>query len=163
MADLYSSLPTKSYTLGLFNQEAHRLHSNFHNENMEPFLRFVLTGDAGDHQVVIDPIQNALQGNDSISGSRDYDSAIGVMENIAVLSSISVYPVPNPADVLSTSIHLTATVREGEVSNILNREIAKANLNEEQERHTYPPHPEFSIWVLGSTPYDTHIVSSPRV
>jgi hypothetical protein len=119
MADLYSRLPTRSYTLGLFNQEARRLHSNFHNENMEPFLRFMLTGDAGDHQAIVDPIQNTLQENDSIKVSRDFDSAIGIAENVVVLSSISVYPVPNPADVLTTSIHLTYTVGEGEVSNIL--------------------------------------------
>jgi hypothetical protein len=88
--------------------------------DQDTFLNFVLTGqntlDDAPHQAVVDPTRNRIHANDRIFGSRDYDSFLGAQANIAVKSDISIYPASNPADTLTTSIHLKRAIPQGNVS-----------------------------------------------
>jgi excinuclease UvrABC helicase subunit UvrB len=77
----------------------------------------MLTGELHDeHQAVVDPIRNVLQEDVEVTELRDYDSMIGYTDEIIVSSTISVYPVPNPAEVLSSSVHMNRPVTRGNVS-----------------------------------------------
>jgi hypothetical protein len=116
---LYSVLPPRTYTLHEFSLRAEALKS----EDTDSFHQFILTGQvnnsdepANDHQAVLDPIRNILDDNHCISISRDYDSMLTLQHNIIVNSPISIYPVPNPAEVMTTSIHLKYPVTKGDVS-----------------------------------------------
>ena len=91
-------------------------------------VRFTLTGevpgnseddDVHPHQATIDPVRNVIRPEHGISAFRDYDSVIGITSTIVVRTSISVYPIPDPKEVLSTSIHFKYPLRRGEVCYIL--------------------------------------------
>jgi hypothetical protein len=115
MSSLYSSLPTKSYSLHEFVAYASALKDG----NADAFRRFILTGEVeNDHQAVLDPIRNVLEDDHPIALARDYDSMITFQSNIVVDCPISVYPVPNPAEVLSTSVHLKYPIIQGDVSKL---------------------------------------------
>jgi hypothetical protein len=106
------------YSLRNFNHEATRLNDL---DDKTGLLRFVLTGQVLDenslHQAVIDPLrEHSIQEDQEIIVSRDYDSILGVTSNIVVESDISVYPVSNPVDSLTTSIHLKYGIEGGDVS-----------------------------------------------
>lgn len=104
------SLPVKTCSLRDYTRLAKRL------DELDPleFQRFILTGvDVhGKAQVFVDPALNRIgsDSDDTLSVARDYDSVIGISNDILVQNAISVYPVPNPAEVLSTSIHLNYPV-----------------------------------------------------
>jgi hypothetical protein len=119
MTSLYSTLPITSYSLRDFVRFAKTLE---HTDN-SAFNRLLLTGETEDHQVSIDPIRNVMQPNHPVTISRDYDSIIGVTDEIIVQSSISVYPIPNPAEVLSSSIHFrkAVTMENSQVRGILSK------------------------------------------
>jgi hypothetical protein len=92
-----------SYNLDQFNQKAFEL---YEAEDHRDFIRFVVNGKIGDRQVVVDPIQHTLPHDQQISQLRDYDSVIGLAVDIEVQRSIFIYPVPNPRDTLTESLHL---------------------------------------------------------
>jgi hypothetical protein len=116
--DLYSTLPVHVYSVGDFVRAADDL---WETGGHIVFNSFMLTGELSKkHQAVIDPVRNVLQEGVDLEGARDYDSMIGLCEDIAVTSSISVYPIPNPAEVLNTSVHLTYQIKRGDVSGIIN-------------------------------------------
>jgi hypothetical protein len=112
MSGLYSLLPTQSYSLKEFIERAKALYS----DEVFEFLTFILTGeDRRNHQAILDPFRNVLPPGDLVDSMRDYDSVIGITEHIVVRSAISVYPIPNPVEVLTTSIHLKYGVKTGNV------------------------------------------------
>jgi hypothetical protein len=113
MSELYSSLPPESYSLNDYI----RLAKSLEREDNSAFLRFVLTGESPEgHQVVVDPIRNLLDERHPVRTTRDYDSVIGLTTDIVVDCMISVYPIPNPAQVLTTSIHIKYPIVNGNVS-----------------------------------------------
>jgi hypothetical protein len=115
MSSLYSSLPTWSYSLHEFVAYA----STLKDENPDAFRRFILTGEVeNNHQAVLDPTCNVLQDDHAIALAHDYDSMITFQSNIVVDCPISVYPVPNPAEALTTSIHLKYPIIQGDVSKL---------------------------------------------
>lgn len=114
MTALYSDLPLQPYTLQSFVDYADLVRGQ---KGPQEFIRFVLTGEIpGEHQAVIDPIHNALEDDYPLSQARDYDSLLGITQDIVVDCAISVYPVPNPVDTLTTSIHATYDIVRGNVS-----------------------------------------------
>jgi hypothetical protein len=118
MSNIYSNLQPRTYSLRNFNHQATRYHDSGDKTGL---LRFVLTGQVLDedspHQAVIDPLrEHSIREDHVIKVSRDYDSILGVTSNIVVDSDISVYPVSNPMDTLTTSIHLQYGVESDEVS-----------------------------------------------
>jgi hypothetical protein len=115
--DLYSSLPLKVYSVGDFVQYAQHLQET---QGFDASNRFLLTGEVSNkHQAVVDPIRNVLDEGVEVAGRRDYDSVVALTEDIRLESSISVYPVPKPAEVLSTSVHLTYEIQRGDVSGMI--------------------------------------------
>jgi hypothetical protein len=112
MSALYSQLPAQSYSLHEFVARA----SALKDENADAFRRFILTGEVeNDHQAVLDPTRNVLEPDHCISVARDIDSLVSFQQGIVVDCPISIYPVPNPAEVLSTSVHLRYPITRGDV------------------------------------------------
>jgi hypothetical protein len=110
---LYTDLPQKAYSLKEFNSHAWRLHDQ---QNVEEFVKFALTGEVpGDHQAVVDPFRDILNPEHPITVSRDYDSILGITEDIAVQCSLCIFPINNPVEALRTSIHLKRDISDGQV------------------------------------------------
>jgi hypothetical protein len=117
--DLYSSLPHKAYSLGDFVRKAEGLASD-EGADQIVFDRFLLTGEFKDeHQAVVDPIRNIVPDDHDVKGLRDYDSVVSFTTEIVVDSTISIYPIPNPAEVLSTSVHIQYPITRGDVRRII--------------------------------------------
>jgi hypothetical protein len=66
----------------------------------------------------VDPNRNAVEEDHPIVHSHDYDSAFSLTTGIVVDSTISVYPVPNPVETLTMSIHLKYPIVRGDVSEL---------------------------------------------
>lgn len=118
MVAIYSNYPTVSHTLLEFTARAAAF---YEDENYESFIRFTLTGtyvdeEWEDKQAFIDPIQNLVGIGHPLRISRDYDSAIGISNNILVDAPISVFAVPHPTYALTSSIHMTRTIHYQGVS-----------------------------------------------
>ncbi|KAF8525885.1 hypothetical protein BU17DRAFT_83390 [Hysterangium stoloniferum] len=88
---------------------------DYENEGDVDFIKFILTGEdtMSGELAVVDPIGNPLTLDHGIIANCDYDSLIGITQNIIVQSSITVYPVSNPMESLSTSIHLKYLIPDG--------------------------------------------------
>ncbi|KIJ64990.1 hypothetical protein HYDPIDRAFT_71783, partial [Hydnomerulius pinastri MD-312] len=67
-------------------------------------------------QYSIEPTANYFRGNRNVNVIRDYDSIICFTAFIPVTSALYIYPLPNPAFVLKSSLHLKIPmrVRDGE-------------------------------------------------
>ncbi|KAK7458684.1 hypothetical protein VKT23_009683 [Stygiomarasmius scandens] len=120
---LYSNLPTVNYTLREFILKAKELDQ----EGGAEFFEFLLSGIAParhgqpSHQVVLDVMPNALTEDHFINVSRDYDSFIGIHDDLLLRGqSLSIYPVPDPKKVLSHTMHIYRYV-EGDESLPLHR------------------------------------------
>ncbi|KAK1219141.1 hypothetical protein PQX77_018152 [Marasmius sp. AFHP31] len=102
---LYSQKTPKTYTLYQFLTTAERL---YHRDPSD-FQAFMLTGATRSltTQAYIDIQPDLLPVSHELHSQRDYDSLIGITYNIAVQNDIFFCPIPNPADVLRTSIHLS--------------------------------------------------------
>lgn len=125
MADLYSTLPAKAYSIKAFNAEASRLNiiqdTTESEDGLPNFIDFILTGrnNPGNHQAAIDVNLNNAQVRESLFITRDYDSLLGICPEIRVKNSVNIFPVSNPNFALTTSIHLTHTMSVGGVSVLL--------------------------------------------
>lgn len=131
MADLYSTLPPKAYSIADFNRKASQIYRLSKTNGgaaptdeqilaSEHLINFVLTGrnDADNHQAIIDVTLDA-EVQDRLYLTRDYDSLIGICEEIRVQRAVNIFPVSNPRHSLTTSIHLTHKVRIRGVSVLL--------------------------------------------
>lgn len=126
MAEPYSTLPPKIYSLSDFNRAAKHLVLQSEADNnpeadaaSREFVNFVLTGryESEGHQVSVDPTRGAgLHQGEEIYGTHDFDSFLGITETIVVQSNIFIYPVSNPSATLTTSIHLKRGIQRGNVS-----------------------------------------------
>ncbi|KAF8500015.1 hypothetical protein BU17DRAFT_102620 [Hysterangium stoloniferum] len=101
----------RAYTLEEFILHA----MDYENEGDVDFIKFILTGEdtMSGELAVVDPICNPLTLDHGIIANRDYDSLIGITQNIIVPLSITVYPVSNPMESLSTSIHFKYPIADG--------------------------------------------------
>jgi hypothetical protein len=106
MSELYTDLDLKEYTLSQFVRQAKALQSTA-AEDPTSWLKFVLTGEVtNDHQVTIDILQNRIDEQVGIEVLRDYDSLLGLVDNILVEGPISIYPLSPPHETLTSSVHL---------------------------------------------------------
>ena len=116
--ELYSSLPHEMYSLGEFATQAEDLAKE--GDDQIAFKRFMLTGEFKDeHQAVVNPMRNIVPDDHNLKGLHDYDSMFLILPKIIVNSTISIYPVPNPAEVLSTSVHIQYPITRGDVRRII--------------------------------------------
>ena len=117
----FSSLPIVTYTLGEFNAYARKLMRDS-PDNPKNFLRFMLTGEVlygggdADHQAEVEPLHNELEPWHPISICRDYDSIIGITDNIVVDYPVKIFPISDTEDAITDSIHLDHYFAETEVS-----------------------------------------------
>ena len=81
----------------------------------ESFVRLVLEGRHRGRQVVVDPLRgNMAQGEDLVV-LRDYDSLLGIHEDLVVDGDLTLHPIARFQDTLLKDVHLshqfnTATV-----------------------------------------------------
>ncbi|KAF9472808.1 hypothetical protein BDN70DRAFT_779560, partial [Pholiota conissans] len=76
------------------------------SSDMDDFTRFVLTGIYDDRQIQVDPIKSTLSNDHGIQALRDYDSLLGLHEDICVQTYLTVYPVSKFEDTLRKNIHI---------------------------------------------------------
>lgn len=87
-------------------------------DRVQDHINFMLCGQhtENEHQAVIDPLREAdLLPEDSILTTRDYDSVIGIANNILVQSEIYIFPLGDPFHTLTTSIHMRYPIRKQDV------------------------------------------------
>ncbi|KAF9470974.1 hypothetical protein BDN70DRAFT_939291 [Pholiota conissans] len=93
----------KSLTVAEFVSHAKELYKA---DALDDFAKFVLTGIYDNVQHQVDPIKDAVQASDQISVLRDYDSVLGIHDNICVQAAITIYPVPKFEDTLVRNVHI---------------------------------------------------------
>ncbi|KAF9455564.1 hypothetical protein BDZ94DRAFT_1316104 [Collybia nuda] len=96
-------LPTISMSIQDFCLHAKTL---LRDEKHTEFVFMMLTGVFDGHQVVIDAIIDSVDSYEVITGTRDFDSVIGIAKNIRIASPLTVHPVPKHDDTLTRDIHL---------------------------------------------------------
>ena len=84
--------------------------------DMASFSRFVLNGLHGNVQYQVDPIKNVLRDADEIEALRDYDSILGIHDDICVNAELTVYPVSKFEDTLNRNIHIKTSFNNQFVS-----------------------------------------------
>ncbi|KAG7093166.1 hypothetical protein E1B28_006855 [Marasmius oreades] len=108
---VFNEKETLGYSLDDFLKKAKELYRN----SLADFHSFLLTGSADslDHQAFLDVYHDLLSPHHQVEVTRDYDSLIGVQNSIVFNNSLSIYPVPNPAKTLTTSVHLSFPIQDG--------------------------------------------------
>jgi hypothetical protein len=121
MNDLHN-LRNQSYSLAQFCETAKRL---LDSDDPASFVNFVLCGRYQDHQVIVDAYQNTLNEQNKIKGLRDFDSLLGIFEDIPVKTYLTLFPLARKEDTLHTNIHLKYSFHITHVSYMsLNRDIS---------------------------------------
>jgi len=121
MDDDLDNLDSKSYSLAQFCRTAKLL---LDSDEPASFVRFVLCGKYLDHQVFVDAFQNTLDEQYKFRGLRDFDSLLGISEDIPVRTSLTLFPLARKEDTLHTNIHLNYSFNIPGVSYMsLNQEI----------------------------------------
>ena len=127
MSRLFSTLPPSVYSLADFNlaakhwedvQESHADVECAEAASRE-LVNFVLTGQhqSDGHQAVVDPLcGNGIREDEEILATRDYDSLLGIADDLYVKGPIYIFPVSNSMDMLTSSIHLTHPMEDGSMS-----------------------------------------------
>lgn len=70
------------------------------------FVKYMLSGLDGDLRVVVNPMEDRLEDDESITLRRDIDSLLGIEEDICVDRDLTVYPIPRKEDTLTKNIHI---------------------------------------------------------
>lgn len=79
--------------------------------DMDVFAQYVLTGVHDNIQHQVDPIKDAVNDNLGIQVLRDYDSVLGVHDNICVNAALTIYPVSKFEDTFKRNIHIKQLFR----------------------------------------------------
>lgn len=101
-----------------FNRHAARLLDAQHPNSTYNFIQFVLAGlyianDGKYRRVHIEPAKDTQALQDMpIVITRDFDSLIGITEDLPFLEPISIFPVPNFHDCMNKSNHLKRYIRQ---------------------------------------------------
>lgn len=110
-------------TFSEFTQEATRYYTSMDSlEDEHKFLKFVLAGRCGlDLEDQYTVTVNATQGQRDIirpTITRDYDSLIGTTKTLPYSVALTVWPVPNFRDTLTTNNHITSIAFDQRVSHL---------------------------------------------
>ncbi|RXW12448.1 hypothetical protein EST38_g13406, partial [Candolleomyces aberdarensis] len=88
-----------------FCNKAHELHE----EDVDAFMHFAITGVSGDRQASIDVVRNRILDDEvpTLTISRDYDSVLGIDKHVRIrYQDITIWPIAKHEDSLKRSIHL---------------------------------------------------------
>jgi len=96
-------IPHQGYTIFSFCDTAKRLLA----EDQDAFVCFVLCGNYDGHQVVVDPLVDQVDREDTITICRDFDSLLAVVENLKISSDLALFPVAKKEDTLTKDVHFT--------------------------------------------------------
>lgn len=99
----FGNFENQSYSLSQFCETAKRL---MESDDPASFVHFVLCGRYQGHQVFVDAFQNTLHEGYKLKGLRDFDSLLGISEDIPVRTSLTLFPLARKEDTLHTNIHL---------------------------------------------------------
>ena len=110
-------LPTVEWSLKQFVDHAKTVLFDREGDAIHRFLQRVLAGKLVDHtggsrRVRINPLLDAeLAGSLPLRATRDFDSLIGITDDLPFRRSIAVYPITNFRDRLCKSNHLTRRIK----------------------------------------------------
>lgn len=110
-------LPTVEWSLKQFVDHAKEVLFAHEGDAIHRFLQFVLAGKVvdptpGSRRVRLNPLLDAEQAaSPSLRATRDFDSLIGITDNLPFRRSIAVYPIPNFRDSLQKSNHLSRSIK----------------------------------------------------
>ena len=115
-------LPTLTLSIKEFNEIAYQLLDYSHSNRVDPmhhkFVNFVLSGrytvlpHGQEHRVHIDVTKDVTPTQDiqSLKLCRDYDSIIGLTENLPFRVTMAMHPIPPFSMSLKKSNHLMKTI-----------------------------------------------------
>ncbi|KAG6815923.1 hypothetical protein H0H87_010148 [Tephrocybe sp. NHM501043] len=105
---LFADYPFENHSLREFIERALSLY--YPDLDNSDFIRLVLTGEYEDMEskklAFVDPIQNLVSPDASLNIQRDYDSLLGISDDILVTGDMSVFAVPHANFALKSSIHI---------------------------------------------------------
>ncbi|KAG6848957.1 hypothetical protein H0H93_012464, partial [Arthromyces matolae] len=112
--DLYSTAPIQGHSLREWVERAYLLYTNpdAQNGSFDDFIRFALCSqyveNNAEMRAYIDAAQNSCVNlpNPGIEVLRDYDSLIGICDDIHVTTDINMHSVPHANHALKTSVHI---------------------------------------------------------
>jgi hypothetical protein len=114
--DIDLLLPFRIYSINEFIETAAAIRGNVNDPNaLSNFERFVLTGrhELERHQAQLDPILNRLPDNLPVHQTRDYDTLIGLSDNIQIRGrQLLVLPVACDTQTLTAPVHLRMRIKE---------------------------------------------------
>jgi hypothetical protein len=105
--------PTKNYSLYTLCALAQKV---LDGKKFKDFVQLMLSGIYKRTQSVIDPILNRIPPDEGINLSRDYDSVLGIAENIMVEGAITVFPIAKREDTLTRDVHFEYPFTNSKVS-----------------------------------------------
>ncbi|KAG6818435.1 hypothetical protein H0H93_005013 [Arthromyces matolae] len=120
---------------------AHARHLVQEDSDNSEYIQFVLTGVYNDHglrtQAFVDPLVNHVLPSEPLNISRDYDSLLGICDNIVITCDLSMFAVPHPNFSLRSSIHVKweGTTAEGLDESIEFHKIPNFELGKFGPRH----------------------------
>ena len=125
----HEKLPTETWSLSTFNAKAREM---LQQSTVTDFVNLTLAGrwkdnthgddsgdeenseegDDGERRISIDPFTDCYSHNglENVVITRDFDSLIGITNNLPLMCTLAVYPVPNFRDRLMKSNHLDHSV-----------------------------------------------------
>lgn len=118
----------------------------------EQFVRFMLSGMLETTQAVVTPSFNRLRRRDEIIIERDFDSLLGISNEIEFNTAITVFPVARRQDTLTRNVHLTHQIRTVEVSSISLSIDLMLILSRVTKTSLYTPYPTLRLGGLEFTP-----------
>ncbi|KAH6893875.1 hypothetical protein BKA70DRAFT_1439700 [Coprinopsis sp. MPI-PUGE-AT-0042] len=101
----FDHLPTRSYSLSEFCNAASQ---HYDEDDLVPFINFVLSGIAEDHQVVLDVLRDRVTEDDydDLEVTRDYDSLLGIDSEIRIRhQALTIWPIARHSDTLKSNLH----------------------------------------------------------
>jgi hypothetical protein len=112
-------LPTQAYSLAEFCDGASALYDD--DDDLAPFINFVLSGIADDHQVVLDVLRDRVtdEDHDDLEVTRDYDSVLGIDSEIRVRGeAMTIWPIARHSDTLTKNLHFKYEFENHDVRNL---------------------------------------------
>lgn len=84
-------------------------------DNNVDFCKFVLNGLDDGRQIQVDPIRNAMDHNHVVNVARDYDSLLGLIDELHLDAAITISPLCKIEDTLRKNIHIKHSFINGHV------------------------------------------------
>ncbi|PPR05563.1 hypothetical protein CVT26_008757, partial [Gymnopilus dilepis] len=91
-----------SLTVGQFYKKC----KDYLEQDPTKFVKFTLCGMDADGPFLVDPLRECIKRSESFVVTRDYDSLLGIHDNILATSYITIHTLARNEDSLSSNVHL---------------------------------------------------------